>query len=244
MRFLIPLLISVSAVAQPLTPFQQRPIALAGLANRSPFQPDELTWIFSDMPANINVTNWIDEHFSSVWTNGLTGATRPTNTATAGVHFSSASSQQLTNVGVIFGTTSTHFLVLKRGAAGGAFHDVLDKANDGTLEWLWANSGPSWEMFVGGPSRVVDGDPPGVFDMAVVSDGTANTLTGYTNGVPYVTNSTQTISGPWRFMGGIPVNSFFDGWVLQFSIRTNTAETGTQISARHTAATNKYGYSP
>lgn len=239
------LLLVLSAHGQP-SPINRRALAIAGLASST--TPATLGanywWVYTDMASGINVTNWIDRIQASVWTNGFVDATRPTTDAN-GVLFNRANSTVLTNSGVSFANTSTHFVIVKRTSAS-AFQDILDQANSGLLEWFW-NNASQWLFSVSSANRLVDGNTSGTtafFDMVMVTDGNGNVSDLYTNGVSAKHDAVAIPAGIWKIMGGIPNNGFFGGYFKEMAVWTNVNLNTTKIGQLHTYATNTYGYTP
>lgn len=250
MRFLLPLLFCLSAWAQP-DPIWKKLLAVP--SEIPPFTPRSIPnlsywWVSSDVPTNINVTNWTDRIQGAIYTNGTTGASRPTNSA-LGMHFSRASSQILTNNVISLGGTNTgsYWIIMRRDFSGG-FQDFLDYANSGDSEWYFDNVN---QMSIDAATVIKNIGAQAAstfFDAYLISDN-ANVRTSlYTNGVLGATFTTYTalnFQKPLGFiMGGILNNGFLDGYIKELGIWTNTIFTTIQISNLHYYTTNTYPITP
>lgn len=224
-------------------------MAISGLAT-GPFTPRSLPglgywWVFSDMPTNINVTNWVDRIQSSVWTNKNTDASRPTNSS-LGVHFKRSSQQWLTNeLKAVFDTNSSHFLILERTTAGG-FQDILDCKNTGDSELMMFNDN---KLTWWGGAQQADGVPPlsAFFDFCFMPSLAENKIRWYTNGLASNTNNSTAIPAnfcSWGWLGGIAFSGYFDGYIKEILIWTNRVLSSSEIAQLHTYYTNLYGYTP
>ncbi len=209
-------------------------------------------WVSSDVPTNTAVLSWTDRVQQLVWTNG-NAATRPTNSS-SGVHFVRASSTILTNNPAMLITiganndVNTHFVILNQGS-----HVAEMMLGITGVETPCERFGSGGNIcYFQSPSDICCnfGNLVGTLGDLCVSafsqGGHVNpSFTFYTNAVPCNTNSAPGVSsqGSWNSVGGDAGTGFFDAFVKEVIIYTNTL-TLLQVSNVHYYATNTYHYAP
>jgi len=191
-----------------------------------------------------NVTNWIDVISGRIWTNGA-NAKAPT-LSSQGVTFGLTTSVQMTNVGtsISWGDNSTHWLVLSI-TNNQSFKDLLDVANNGTLELGFGAAGQLITIVSSSVKTFTDAPSTNrFFDIIVVAskDALNNTAVRmYTNGIACATVSTTWAANNWNFLGGIAAEGFFRGCMKDVGVFASKCLTNaTDLADLHSSLTNLY----
>jgi len=258
MRIALLIFLSVFACRAQLPVVQLPQFVLSSVPPSPPSNVDntiEFWWVSSDMATNITVTNWIDRIRSSTWTNISTATTCPTNSS-SGVHFLASNSQRLTNSTAVpintSGSTDTNswWIIINM--------DTVNTSPDWLSQTPTGPGSPTMGHLSGSPytydgtTLAQDGNISAGHYVDVCLTSTSGSghsaphnVTFYTNGIPSNTNTLTSIatSVQLKCLGGDTVNGFYNGYIVELAVYSNTLSSVT-VSNLHRYATNLYKFTP
>lgn len=247
-RFLLILLLPLSCFAQGFGSFthDQPYLAQDSLGPVAPTPPLGIFrwWVFTDVPANVVVSNqWLDKIVSAhMWQ--MDNAVSPTNSS-YGPYFNGTT--YLTNypgftVGNVSGDeTGSAFIVLNADGTSGLQAVLTDQANiygvnvNGTaLQYTGTISG--------GPNTICTMPTATNFDVSIVF--TKTNTTWYTNGALCRVNATANVDTWGQYNMGKQGSYGFHGYVAEFIVWSNRVFSASDATTVHAYRTNRDGGYP